>query len=508
MGQLLLIAFGTFLSEDLTCVATGASIAAGTLGFLPGVMACVFGIFAGDLLLYFGGRFVGRPIVRWRPFRGILTEAKLDRASQWLSERGARVVVASRFTPGLRLPTYVAAGLLGTRFWTFAAYFLLAAVVWTPLLVGAAALLGERVRQGGVAAVGIVGGLLVLRGAVRREESRRGRQECVRHEWRRVWRKMRWEFWPAWLAYLPVVPYLLFLAIRYRSFTMFMAANPGIPSGGFVGESKSAILARLPWVPEFGVISKNLPVSERWEASEQLQLGYPVVLKPDVGERGRGVVIARCHEELRSCLAAATRDIIVQKYVAGLEFGIFYYRYPSEPKGRIWSITRKLFPAVTGDGKSSIADLVRRDERASCLARLYLARLRRPPDDVPAPGEKVMLAEIGSHCRGAIFLDGAALETPTLRDAIDAAAQSHPGFYFGRFDVRSPSLEDLQAGRFQILELNGVSAEATHIYDPAISLGEAYRVMFQQWRIAFEIGAMNRRRDGTAAVPPSLSTLG
>ena len=79
-----------------------------------------------------------------------------------------------------------------------------------------------------------------------------------------------------------------------------------------------------------------------------------------------------------------------------------------------------------------------------------------------------------------------------LTAAVDAMAQSHPGFYFGRFDVRSPSIEDLQGGSFEVLELNGVSAEATHIYDPSVSLRKAYRTLLVQWRIAFEIGAMNR----------------
>ena len=136
MGQLILIALATFVSEDLTCIATGALIASGMLGFLPGVLACVAGIFFGDLLLYFAGRLLGRPIVRWKPLRKILSEQKLDLASQWLAERGASVVILSRFTPGLRLPTYVAAGVLKTRFWTFSMYFLLAAVLWTPALVG------------------------------------------------------------------------------------------------------------------------------------------------------------------------------------------------------------------------------------------------------------------------------------------------------------------------------------------------------------------------------------
>ena len=134
-----------------------------------------------------------------------------------------------------------------------------------------------------------------------------------------------------------------------------------------------------------------------------------------------------------------------------------------------------------------------RDERAVCLADLYLGRLKRAADEVPAEGEVVHLAELGSHCRGAVFLNGASLETEALRAATDAMAMSHAGFYFGRFDVRSPSIQELKSGRFEVLELNGVSGEATHIYDPSVKVLEAYRVMFRQWRIAFEIGAINRQ---------------
>src|SRR6266702_3568965 len=50
------------------------------------------------------------------------------------------------------------------------------------------------------------------------------------------------------------------------------------------------------------------------------------------------------------------------------------------------------------------------------------------------------------------------------------------------------------SGALKIVELNGVTSEATHIYDPKLSLFGAYRVLFQQWRIAFEIGDLNRAR--------------
>jgi len=120
-----------------------------------------------------------------------------------------------------------------------------------------------------------------------------------------------------------------------------------------------------------------------------------VVLKPDVGERGTGVSIARCDQDVVSYFRTTTGDTIVQRFIGGLEFGIFYYRYPEDSAGRIFSITEKRFPAVIGNGSSTITDLVLRDERAVCLADLYLRRLKRPVDEVPTIGETVPLAELG-----------------------------------------------------------------------------------------------------------------
>jgi hypothetical protein len=41
-----------------------------------------------------------------------------------------------------------------------------------------------------------------------------------------------------------------------------------------------------------------------------------------------------------------------------------------------------------------------------------------------------------------------------------------------------PMSPTFQRGEIQVIELHGVSAEATHIYDPAVSLLESYRVLF------------------------------
>lgn len=223
-----------------------------------------------------------------------------------------------------------------------------------------------------------------------------------------------------------------------------------------------------------------------------MDLEFPVVLKPDVGERGAGVAIVRSRTEFEAYLRAAEGDTILQEYVPGVEFGVFYYRYPGEREGCIFSITEKRFPEVIGDGKATLEQLIRRDPRAVCIASVYLKN--RQPGYVAREGERVRLVEIGSHCRGAIFVNGERLRTPALEQAIERVSRAHPGFYMGRFDVRAASVEAFQRGEFKVIELNGVSAEATHVYDPAVSLLEAYRVMYTQWRMASEIGAINRAR--------------
>jgi hypothetical protein len=112
---------------------------------------------------------------------------------------------------------------------------------------------------------------------------------------------------------------------------------------------------------------------------------------------------------------------------------------------------------------------------------------------------------LGTHCRGAIFLDGAWVRTEALEAAFDRISQDFVGFYFGRYDVRTPAVEDFKQGRnFKIVELNGVTSEATHIYDPQNSLWAAYQILFAQWRLAFEIGARNRAR---GVQPTPLKTL-
>jgi hypothetical protein len=129
------------------------------------------------------------------------------------------------------------------------------------------------------------------------------------------------------------------------------------------------------------------------------------------------------------------------------------------------------------------------------MARFFLRKHRDRLGETPAAGERVRLVELGTHCRGAIFLDGGWVKIERLEEAIDQIGRSFDGFYFGGFDVRTPAVEEFTQGRnFKVIELNGLTSEATNIYDPMNSLWAAYKTLFSQWRIAFEIGPRNLKR--------------
>ena len=514
---LLMILLATLVSEDLTTISVGVLVAQGRIGFLFGSIACFLGIFIGDILLFLAGRYLGRPAVARAPLKWFLSEKAVKQSSAWFARQGAKVIFASRFVPGARLPTYFAAGLLHTKFWWFTFYFALACAVWTPLLVGLSAWLGagfiERVYFGQqhflliALFVGFV--LLLLIKLALRLSTWRGRRLLL-GQWRRL---THWEFWPMWAFYPPIVCYILYLAIKHRSLTLFTACNPVIPASGFVGESKAQILNGFrnaeAVIPRYQLILASTDIEERIAQAKHFlnthQLDYPIILKPDAGERGKDVQVIRSDEEITQYFQAFAHDTILQEYVTGEEFGVFYYRYPNEEHGHIFSITEKKFPVVVGDGKSTLEQLILNDDRAICLAQFYCDKQGERLWDVPSVGEQIQLVEIGAHSKGTIFLDGTHYKTAALEAAIDRICQSFDGFYFGRFDLRVPSLAALQQGRdFKIIELNGVTSEATSIYDPKNSVFAAYRVLFAQWRIAFEIGWQNKIRGAKVTSPREL----
>src|ERR1700744_494664 len=225
------------------------------------------------------------------------------------------------------------------------------------------------------------------------------------------------------------------------------------------------------------------------------ELTLPVVLKPNIAHRGSGFRLGRAADDARDYLRQVSGEVVLQEYASGpCEVGIFYYRFPQEERGRIFAITEKVFPAVTGDGLSTVEQLIRADSRAAIMASTYLQRHHAIRDKILPEGQRLKLVEAGNHCQGCIFRDGMHLWSEALETRIDQISRQVPGFFIGRYDVRYPSDDDIRRGEnFKILELNGAASEATSIYDSRNSLFRAYGTLFKQWDLVFAIGAANRK---------------
>lgn len=329
-----------------------------------------------------------------------------------------------------------------------------------------------------------------------------------------------YEFWPPRLFYIPISIAWVLLSVRHGSATLPTIANPLFPVGGFVGDSKEAVLSRVGGDSEgllarFAVLTRSngsASVAGDCRHAEALMtekhLSYPVVIKPDVGCRGVGVQIVRHTEELSTYLntfPSGGRAMIQELVPHEGEAGVFYVRYPDQKSGFIFSLTLKYNPFVVGDGNSTLRDLIEKDRRAGLIKHVYLQRHQNRLNDIVPHGQNFRLAFTGSHSRGTIFRNGNRYITEGMREAFDRISYDTPEFYFGRFDVRFSDYRELQQGRgFKIIEINGAGGEATHIWDRKTPLLEAYRTLLRQYRYLFEIGADNRRR---GFKPSTLSEL-
>jgi len=388
----------------------------------------------------------------------------------------------------------------------FIGTFAVAAALWTPFVVGVSFYIGAglldlyKVYEAFALPALILAGLLLyfLFHYGLPMLTWKGRRR-LKGKWIRA---MNWDNWPTWQVYWLVVLYILWTGlVRYRNPLLFTAANPCMPDGGFIGESKSEILRGLseagellpPWCPiAEGALEGRLQQLEA--AMKSLCLSYPIVLKPDEGQRGLGVKIVRSSNQAREWLEQHPHTAILQDYVEGKEYGVFYVRYPSQQQGQITSITLKNQLYVIGNGTDSLEELIYKHPMAIIRLEMFLDRFDEELDRIPQPDEVVYLGELGNHCRGALFLDGNHLVTDILRQKIQKVADSYSGFYFGRFDLKAPDDEALmRAEGIKIMELNGVTSEEIHIYDPKHALSYGWKCLCRQWATAFEIAAENVR---------------
>jgi len=535
----IVIFFLTFLHEDAAILAAGFARVEHALPLLYAYIPVYLGIVCGDVLIYGLGRMAQSN--KW--LRSKIIGPKVERLKLWLEKHLVRVLVVCRLTPGLLFPTFVACGWFKIPFWRFTTVSILAGAVYSSLVLTIVILFGEAVLfHLGYWAWAV---LLVIVIALTVRNSRKARWSKATEEAmgdlppsffeviRRYMPSRKNVFSgmpslkdlrklvstaeriPNSILYIPVGLRWLLLGVRYGSFTLPSVSNPMIETGGFMGESKSSVMDMVgpdqkEWVSDYIKVHRNeIPAAEQLEKAlsmmESNSLGFPIVAKPDIGWNGYGVQLVEDREQLLKYIEVFPEgeNYLLQRPVMhDGEAGVFYVRIPGEEKGRIYSITLRYFPFVVGDGKSTLRQLINTDERTKIRADFYLGEkenhLGFGSDDlehVPAEGELIRLAFIGSLRVGGLYRDAGYLITPELTERFDAIARSMPEFYYGRFDIRFESTDLLGEGKgFRIIEINGAGAEAIQAWDPNVPLLSLYKEFFKAQSLLFKVAALNRKR--------------
>ncbi|NNE26641.1 MAG: hypothetical protein HKN09_07340 [Saprospiraceae bacterium] len=309
-----------------------------------------------------------------------------------------------------------------------------------------------------------------------------------------------WEYWPVWLAYLPVIPVILFYALVTRRLFFFSNVNPVFKTGALMGASKFKILSQIPdkYKPKT-ILNTKQPnrIEIALDDIRKAQIEFPLIVKPNIGERAVLVELIHDEDELEKYIRANDIDILIQEFISlPNECGIFYIRKPSESKGKVVSIGLKNFFKLKGDGKSTVRRLMELNPR-------YKLQIERFEDQgnydvlnrVLALNEEFKVEPIGNHNRGTTFIDGNHLickEVDALFDKINASMDQ---VYYGRFDVKYNTWEELKKGvNIRILEMNGVASEPIHIYDASVPLKDKYKSFYRLWHTIFQISRIQKSR--------------
>ena len=287
----------------------------------------------------------------------------------------------------------------------------------------------------------------------------------------------------------------MYYALRARAIWYFSPVNPTLEFSGFEGEGKREMYDLMPsqYYPHTTYIQPGLPENVLLNDVKLAQIDYPLVVKPDRGMQGVLFRIIETEEQLKQYHSKMPTEYVVQQFVdLPLEFSVFHVRYPGEKEGIVTGFILKEYLSVVGDGQSTLLMLIKQNKRTQPrLEEMKAKHLNRLAIVIPA-GETYYLSYAGNHNRGAKFVNLYNEIDQQLHKTIDEISNNCKTFYYGRYDLKCTSLEDLKAGKnISILEFNGTGAEPNHIYDCNLTYLQALKEIARHWKHMYKIGRIN-----------------
>jgi hypothetical protein len=310
-----------------------------------------------------------------------------------------------------------------------------------------------------------------------------------------LYRITHWETWEWRIKYIPIMPAWFWYCLRSRSLWFFTPSNPTLTFGGFEGESKKEMYEQLPpgSFPKTIYIAGTVSFQEAEKEVISNNFGYPFVVKPDVGMMGLMFRKINTVEEFRQYHQKMPFDYIVQDLIKyPIEVSAFYYRFPDKASGTITGFLRKESLQVKGDGKSTLLQLIHNYPRVRFrLEEMKLKHIDKLDTIIP-DGEIFYLSYASNLSRGGRLINIGHEKDERLLKVFDDLSNYSKHFYYGRYDIKCMSIEDLKQGKnFLILEYNGSGAEPNHAYGDGKNLFQAYKIFLHHWKVLYKISKYN-----------------
>lgn len=316
---------------------------------------------------------------------------------------------------------------------------------------------------------------------------------------KRIWEKWRnWELWPFALIYSPLAPLWLWYAMKAKTAWFFTPTDPTLTFGGFDGEEKREMYALLPpgTYPKTIYAEKELPFAELLQLVKANGFTFPLCVKPDKGLKGLLFRKVENEDKLQFYHQQVPVNYLVQELVeAPLEVSVFYYRHPAEQSGTISGFIQKEMMQVVGDGHHTLWQLIEQHPKARYRLEEMRIKHGQHLSNVLLAGEKYVLTHAANLNRGATFTNLEKEIDQSLLKLFDEISQ-RCAFYYGRYDIKCNSVDELKAGKFSILEFNGTGAEPNHVYNAGYSWRRALGVFAHHWKMMYTIGKYNHRHGG------------
>lgn len=315
--------------------------------------------------------------------------------------------------------------------------------------------------------------------------------------WKSIWEKLNdWELWPFKLRYLAITPAWVGYCIRSRSFWFFTPSNPTLTFGGFEGEGKKEMYDLLPkkYLPKTIYIQPTMPFEKVKEAVAENGFAYPFCVKPEVGMKG--LLFRKVDKEdlLKTYHEQIPFEYLIQELIEyPIEVSVFYYRYPNKDKGVVTGFIQKELMEVVGDGKSTLLELIKQHPKARYREEEMRIKHAESLEIVIPEGVRHYLTYAANLNRGAKFVNLKHLIDDDLVKIFDEISHQTQ-FFYGRYDLKCRSIEDLKRGEFLILEFNGSGAEPNHVYNAGYSLKQAQKEFLMHWKVLYEISAINHKK--------------